>query len=89
MTSERLRAILGVWMPMAIGVGIIATSLNFYLTANLAGGILIEDLESWRLVCTAGASFLGGVMILSTYGRLKKTRAARAPAPSEAPKGPE
>jgi hypothetical protein len=87
MTSERLRSILGVWMPMAIGLGFIATSINFYFTAELVGGILVTDLEPWRLVCAAGVFVLGGIMILSTYGRLKKTRAARQARP-EGPRPP-
>ncbi|HEX9341712.1 MAG TPA: hypothetical protein VF992_11175 [Thermoplasmata archaeon] len=72
MNIERVRTILGVWAPMAIGVFIIATSINFYVTARLSA-----DLESWRLVCSAGAFFVGGVLLLSTYGRYKKTKEAR------------
>ncbi|HKW43645.1 MAG TPA: hypothetical protein VJP06_05595 [Thermoplasmata archaeon] len=75
MNVERIRSILGVWTPMAIAVFIIVTSINFYFTA-----ILSPDLESWRLVCSVGAFFVGGVMILSTYGRYKKTKEARAEA---------
>lgn len=73
MNVDRIRSILGVWAPMAIGLFIILTSINFYLTATLVG-----TLESWRLLCSAGAFFVGGVMILSTYGRYKKTKEARA-----------
>lgn len=88
MISERVRAVLGVWTPMAIGLAIIATAINFYFTADLSSGVFAEDLESWRLVCTAGAFFLGSVMVLSTYGRYRKARAARAAAREEPPKGP-
>ncbi len=77
MNSERIRSILGVWAPMGIGLFIIATSINFYFTAKLTGGSFVGDLESWRLVCSAGAFFVGGVMILSTYGRYKKAKEAR------------
>lgn len=73
MNVERLRSILGVWAPMTIGLFIILTSINFYFTAQLVG-----DLESWRLLCSGGAFFVGGVMILSTYGRYKKTKEARS-----------
>ncbi len=81
MNIERIRSILGVWAPMAIGVFIIATSINFYFTAtlpeipSLEGGTL--NLEAWRLVCSAGAFFVGGVLLLSTFGRYRKTKAAR------------
>jgi hypothetical protein len=57
---------------MAIGLFIILTSLNFYFTATLG-----TDLESWRLVCSAGAFFVGGLLIFSTYGRYSKTKEAR------------
>ena len=69
---ERLRTILGVWAPMLIALLIVVTSFNFYFNANLPG-----DLESWRLVCSAGAVFVGGVLILSTYGRYTKAKEAR------------
>ena len=88
MRSERVRAILGVWAPMAIAVFIIVTAVNFYVNADLARSLRVPEVESWRLVCSAGAFFVGGVMILSTYGRFKKTKAARdepAPGPPEGP----
>ncbi|HKZ23262.1 MAG TPA: hypothetical protein VJ224_02545 [Thermoplasmata archaeon] len=77
MNVERIRSILGVWAPMAIGLLIIVTSINFYFTADLRPNPFGEDLESWRLVCSAGALFVGGVLMLSTYGRYKKAKAAR------------
>ena len=77
MNIERVRSILGVWAPMAIGVFIIVTSINFYFTANLTTGHFLGDLESWRLVCSAGAFFVGGLLLLSTFGRYRKTKVAR------------
>src|SRR5256885_16245012 len=77
MNTERVRSVLGVWAPMAIGLFIIVTSVNFYFTATLAGGIRTGDLGSWRLVCSAGAFFVGGLLILSTYGRYTKTKEGR------------
>ena len=86
MNIERVRSILGVWAPMAIGLLIIITSINFYFTAKLTNGFFAGDLESWRLVCSAGAFFVGAVLLLSTYGRYRKTvearRAVRRPEPS-------
>ena len=84
MNVERLRTVLGVWAPMAVGLFIIITAINFYFTADLGDGILARDLESSRLVCSAGAFFVGGVLILSTYGRYTKTREARRESASEA-----
>ena len=72
MTSDRVRSFFGVWAPMAIGLFIIVTTINFLFTATLPAG-----LESWRLVCSAGAFFVGGLLLLSTYGRFAKTKVAR------------
>ena len=77
MNIDRVRSILGVWAPMAIGLFIIVTSINFYLTANLTNGLFVGDLGSWRLVCSAGAFFVGSVLLLSTFGRYRKTKSAR------------
>src|SRR2546422_8645014 len=76
MNIERIRSILGVWAPMAIGLFIIVTSINFYRTA-LLGNTPVGNLEPWRLVCSAGAFFVGSVLMLSTDGRDQKTKAAR------------
>jgi len=79
MNTERIRAFLGVWMPMALGLLIVAVAVNFYLNADLARGVLVKDLEPWRFTCASGAFFIGGVLLLSTYGRYTKARAARSP----------
>ncbi len=96
MKRDRVRSILGVWMPMVIGLWIIATAVIFYFTANLTPtGPFGRDLESWRLVCTSGVFFLGGLMLLSTFGRYQKARAASQeearsrPAPEEPAAQPE
>lgn len=83
MNRDRIRSILGVWMPMVIGLWIIATAVIFYFTADLSStGPFGQDLESWRLVCSAGVFFVGGLMLLSTFGRLQKARAAALEAAS-------
>ena len=74
MNLERARSVLGVWAPMTIGLFIIVTSLSFYFTATLTGNVLTGDLEPWRLICSAGAFFVGGLLIFSTYGRYTKTK---------------
>lgn len=75
MNRERVRSILGVWMPMVIGLWVIATAVIFYFTADLTTtGPFGLDLESWRLVCSAGVFFVGGLLLLSTYGRFQKAR---------------
>src|SRR5437879_12083665 len=81
MRSERVRSVLGVWTPILIGLFVIATSINFYVTAGLD-----PALESWRAICSAGAFFVGGLLILTNYGRHKKAREARGqPAPPVPP----
>lgn len=91
MNRERVRSIVGVWMPMVLGLWIIATAVIFYVTANLtASGPFGQDLESWRLVCSAGVVFIGLLLLMSTFGRFQKARAvaleaATKPATPEAP----
>ena len=76
MNRDRVRGLLGVWMPMVIGLWIIATAVIFYFTADLSPtGPFGENLESWRLVCSAGVFFVGGLLLLSTFGRYQKARA--------------
>ena len=76
MNRDRVRGLLGIWVPMILGLWIMATAIVFYATADLSPtGLFHQDLESWRLVCSAGVFFVGGVMILSTYGRFKRAKA--------------
>ncbi|HYM40261.1 MAG TPA: hypothetical protein VEY12_09005 [Thermoplasmata archaeon] len=96
MNRDRIRSLLGIWMPMVLGLWIIATALIFYFTANLTpSGPFGQDLESWRLVCSAGVFFLGGLLLLSTLGRYQKARAmaletaAQGAAPAGPPQGDE
>ncbi len=93
MNRDRVRSILGVWMPMVIGLWIIATAVIFYFTADLSpSGPFGQDLESWRLVCSGGVFLIGGLLLLSTFGRFQKARAAAleaAAAPqADKPSGP-
>jgi hypothetical protein len=90
MNIDRAREVLGVWAPMAVGLFIILTSINFYFTATLVGSPLVGDLEPWRFACSAGTFFVGGLLILSTYGRYTKAKEARreASAKPESPSPP-
>ena len=76
MARERLRAFLGVWAPLLIAILLVAVAVNFYVYANLG------ELESWRTFCSAGVAFAGAVLMVSTYGRYRKVRAARGTPPS-------
>jgi hypothetical protein len=78
MKSDRIRSALGLWVPLALGLWIIATAFVFYFTADLSS---LPGLESWRLVCSAGVVFVGGLMILSTFGRYRRAKAASPAAP--------
>ena len=76
---------------MVIGLWIIVTAVVFYFTADLsATGVFGQNLESWRLVCSAGVFFLGGLMLLSTFGRFQKAGAAASETavPTPAPAAP-
>ena len=86
MNRERVRGILGVWMPMVVGLWIIATAVIFYLTADLtASGPFGQNFESWRLVCSAGVFFVGALLLLSTFGRFQKARAVALEAAAARP----
>ncbi len=93
MTSERTRAFLGVWMPMILGLLVIGFAANFYLTTSASPGEPWPkgySWDAWRSVCTGGLVFVGLVLCLSTWGRYRKAKAARAgvPSPSVPPSSP-
>jgi len=68
---DRLRTFFGVWAPLLIAGVLVVVAVNFYVSANLG------PLEGWRSFCTAGVVFTSAVLIVSTYGRYRKVRAAR------------
>lgn len=77
MNRDHIRSALGLWVPLGLGLWIIATAIVFYLTADLSpSGPFGQDLESWRFVCSGGVILLGGLMILSTYGRYRRAKQA-------------
>jgi len=93
MSSERRRAFLGVWMPMILGLLVIAFTANFLLfTTGSPGERWPNDFSwyAWRSVCAGGLVFVGVMLCLSTFGRYRKARAARAepPAPPTPPAAP-
>ena len=75
MARERLRTFLGFWAPVLIASLLVGVAVNFYLFANLG------DLEGWRAFCTAAVIFVGALLLVSSYGRLRKARAARGKPP--------
>ncbi len=84
MTPGRLREFLGVWTPMIIGSVVIAISLNFYVNPGSPGPFWPAGYswDAWRSVCTAGLVLFGVLLFLSTFGRYRKARAARAEPPA-------
>jgi hypothetical protein len=71
MTRDAVRAILGVWMPMAIGGWIILVALLFFV-----GPAEDVSLEA-RIATTLFFVAIGGMLVLSTLGRYRKAKAAR------------
>lgn len=63
------------WAPLLIAAAFVVVAVNFYFSANLG------PLEGWRSFCAAGVVFTSAVLVLSTYGRYRKVRAARRSTP--------
>jgi hypothetical protein len=83
MTSERVRTFLGVWAPIILGGLVIAFALNFILRTSETPDRWPEDLswDAWRAACAGGLIFIGVLLGLSTLGRYRKTKEARAAPP--------
>ncbi len=94
MTPGRAREFLGVWAPMLIGAAVIAVAVNFYLNPGSPGPLWPAGYswDAWRSLCSAGLVLFGIILFLSTLGRYRKARAARAEAqaapPPRPPEGP-
>ncbi|MBI4415539.1 MAG: hypothetical protein HY557_00975 [Euryarchaeota archaeon] len=74
----RVREVLGVWAPMLVGILLIAFAVNFLLRAPAGSGDPYFPLDpAAAAVCGGGVVAIGGILILSTYGRWRKVRAAR------------
>lgn len=75
---ERVREALGVWMPMGLGFLLIAVAVNFLLTPRTSSPDPLFPIDPLAAAVCAGVLVLvGAVLVLSTYGRLRKARATR------------
>ena len=75
---ERVREALGVWAPMLVGILLLVVGVNFLLTAREGGGDSTFQLEPvGSALCGGLVLVVGGLLVLSTYGRWRKVRAAR------------
>ena len=83
MTSERVRTFFGVWAPIILGGLVILLAVNFLLRTSETPDQWPKDLswDAWRSACAGGLIFIGVVMGLSTLGRYRKTKEARAGMP--------
>ena len=75
---ERVRAFLGVWAPMILGVLVIALAVSYLLAPPAQGEnpiFAVDPLAS--AACGLLLVAVGGIMIASTYGRWRKARLAR------------
>ncbi|HEY4705259.1 MAG TPA: hypothetical protein VII27_05955 [Thermoplasmata archaeon] len=91
MSSERTRAFLGVWMPMILGVVVIAFAANFFFVTSGSPGDVWPagySWDAWRSACTGGLVFVGLVLCLSTFGRYRKAKAARSETQAPPPPPP-
>ncbi len=83
---DRVREFLGVWAPMILGLVILVSAVGFILSptpASTSPYFVVDPLA--YDVCGLLLVLLGGILVLSTFGRWRKARAARAP--PEPPKG--
>jgi len=75
---ERVREFLGVWAPMLLGLLLIAFAGNFLLTPRGPGGNPLFALDPISAsLCGGAVVVVGGILVLSTYGRWRKSRAVR------------
>ena len=80
MTSERMRTFLGLWMPLILGALLIAVAVNFLVRMSEVPVDWPQTL-SWdimRSACAGGLVFVGIVLFISTSGRYRKAKEARA-----------
>ena len=77
---ERIRAFLGVYAPMIVGVGIIVLAVSYLVTPRPPNPNPLFNVDALTSAACAGIVILvGGILILSTTGRWRKVRAARRP----------
>jgi hypothetical protein len=79
---ERVRSFLGVWAPMILGVILVALAVNFLVSPRSPSAypsFVVDPVGAF--VCGGIVILIGGLLMLSTYGRWRKARAARPPDP--------
>jgi len=77
---ERVRSFLGVWAPMILGVLLIALAVNFLVSPRSPSAypsFVVDPVGAF--VCGGIVILIGGILMMSTYGRWRKARAARTP----------
>ena len=77
---ERVRTFLGIWAPLILGFVLLAMSVNFLLTPRpsiVDPTFPLDPVVS--TVCGGLLAIVGLLLVLSTYGRWRKARAARGP----------
>jgi len=80
MRSARLRMFLGVYAPLILGAFVILFAINFLAFTTAGPGPYWPEgfsWDAWRVVCAGGLIFVGVILGISTYGRYRKTKAAR------------
>ena len=92
MMSPRVRAFLGVWMPLILGGLVIALAANFLAATSTppSGPPWPKGYswDAWRAACAGGLVFVGVVLGISTLGRYQKAKAARAERGAKGPSLP-
>ncbi|MEK6851349.1 MAG: hypothetical protein AABY30_02295 [Candidatus Thermoplasmatota archaeon] len=78
---ERVREFLGVWAPMILGLVLIGSAVSFILspTPPSTSPYFVVDPLAYD-VCGLLLVLIGAILVLSTFGRWRKARAARTPA---------
>ncbi len=76
---ERVRSFLGVYAPMIVGLLGIALAVSFLLTPRPPPTIPLFAVDPIAAAaCGGGVILVGAILILSTVGRWRKVRRARA-----------
>ena len=78
---ERIRAVIGLWTPMVLGLVLIGLAVNFLISPPSVRDPLFRLEPFAAVACGGGVILVGGLLILSTYGRWRKLQASRRAGP--------